>query len=66
MNIKKEIDRLCLEHDINIKTLAELMGIPYQNLYYKLSKDKMTTGDLNKIEKALNVTISLNIQRMSE
>ena len=52
MNIEKEIRKILLDEDIEIKELARRLNTSQQNISAKLKRNNFTTKD---IEKILNV-----------
>ena len=52
MNIEKEIKKILLDEDIEIKELARRLNTSQQNISAKLKRNNFTTKD---IEKILNV-----------
>lgn len=52
--ISKEIKRILLEKDMQVKDLAELLKCTPENLYKKLKKDDWKESDIMEIAKVLN------------
>lgn len=53
MSMAKKIKLILLERDMTIKELSDKLGYEGSYLYNKLSRDRFTEEDLNKIADAL-------------
>ena len=59
MNIEKEIRKLLLDEDIEIKELARRLNTSQQNMSAKLKRNNFTTKDIEKILNVLGYELKI-------
>ena len=59
MNIEKEIRKILLEEDIEIKELARRLNTSQQNISAKLKRNNFTTKDIEKILNVLGYELKI-------
>ena len=59
MNIEKEIRKILLDEDIEIKELARRLNTSQQNMSAKLKRNNFTTKDIEKILDALGYELKI-------
>ena len=59
MNIEKEIRKILLDEDIEIKELASRLNTSQQNISAKLKRNNFTTKDIEKILDALGYELKI-------
>ena len=59
MNIEKEIRKILLDEDIEIKELARRLNTSQQNISAKLKRNNFTTKDIEKILNVLGYEIKI-------
>ena len=59
MNIEKEIKKILLDEDIEIKELARRLNTSQQNMSAKLRRNNFTTKDIEKILDVLGYELKI-------
>ena len=59
MNIEKEIRKILLDEDIEIKELARRLNTSQQNISAKLKRNNFTTKDIEKILNVLGYDLKI-------
>lgn len=59
MNIEKEIRKILLDEDIEIKELARRLNTSQQNISAKLKRNNFTTKDIEKILDVLGYELKI-------
>ena len=59
MNIEKEIRKILLDEDIEIKELARRLNTSQQNVSAKLKRNNFTTKDIEKILNVLGYELKI-------
>ena len=59
MNIEKEIRKILLDEDIEIKELARRLNTSQQNISAKLKRNNFTTKDIEKISNVLGYELKI-------
>ena len=59
MNIEKEIRKILLDEDIEIKELASRLNTSQQNISAKLKRNNFTVKDVEKILDALGYEVKI-------
>ena len=59
MNIEKEIRKILLDEDIEIKELARRLNTSQQNMSAKLKRNNFTTKDIEKILDVLGYELKI-------
>ena len=59
MNIEKEIKKILLDEDIEIKELARRLNTSQQNMSAKLKRNNFTTKDIEKILDVLGYELKI-------
>ena len=59
MNIEKEIRKILLDEDIDIKELARRLNTSQQNISAKLKRNNFTTKDIEKILNVLGYELKI-------
>ena len=59
MNIEKEIKKILLDEDIEIKELARRLNTSQQNISAKLKRNNFTTKDIEKILNVLGYELKI-------
>lgn len=59
MNIEKEIRKILLDEDIEIKELARRLNTSQQNISAKLKRNNFTTKDIEKILSVLGYELKI-------
>ena len=59
MNIEKEIRKILLDEDIEIKELARRLNTSQQNMSAKLKRNNFTTKDIEKILNVLGYELKI-------
>ena len=59
MNIEKEIKKILLDEDIEIKELARRLNTSQQNMSAKLKRNNFTTEDIEKILDVLGYELKI-------
>ena len=59
MNIEKEIRKILLDEDIEIKELARRLNTSQQNISAKLKRNNITTKDTEKILNVLGYELKI-------
>ena len=59
MNIEKEIRKILLDGDIEIKELARRLNTSQQNISAKLKRNNFTTKDIEKILNVLGYDLKI-------
>ena len=59
MNIEKEIKKILLDEDIEIKELARRLNTSQQNMSAKLKRNNFTTRDIEKILNVLGYELKI-------
>ena len=59
MNIEKEIRKILLDEDIEIKELARRLNTSQQNISAKLKRNNFTVKDVGKILDALGYELKI-------
>ena len=59
MNIEKEIRKILLDEDIEIKELARRLNTSQQNISAKLKRNNFTTRDIEKILNVLGYELKI-------
>ena len=59
MNIEKEIRKILLDEDIEIKELARRLNTSQQNISAKLKRNNFTTRDIEKILNVLGYDLKI-------
>ena len=59
MNIEKEIRKILLDEDIEIKELASRLNTSQQNISAKLKRNNFTTKDIEKILNVLGYELKI-------
>ena len=59
MNIEKEIKKILLDEDIEIKELARRLNTSQQNISAKLKRNNFTTKDIEKILDVLGYELKI-------
>ena len=59
MNIEKEIRKILLDEDIEIKELARRLNTSQQNISAKLKRNNFTTKDIEKILNVLRYELKI-------
>ena len=59
MNIEKEIRKILLDEDIEIKELARRLNTSQQNISAKLKRNNFTTKDIGKILNVLGYELKI-------
>ena len=59
MNIEKEIRKILLDEDIEIKELARRLNTSQQNMSAKLKRNNFTTKDIEKILNVLGYDLKI-------
>ena len=67
MNIEKEIRKILLDEDIEIKELASRLNTSQQNISAKLKRNNFTVKDVEKILDALGYEVKIEfIKKMQQ
>ena len=59
MNIEKEIRKILLDEDVEIKELARRLNTSQQNMSAKLKRNNFTTKDIEKILNVLGYELKI-------
>ena len=59
MNIEKEIRKILLDEDVEIKELARRLNTSQQNISAKLKRNNFTTKDIEKILDVLGYELKI-------
>ena len=59
MNIEKEIRKILLDEDVEIKELARRLNTSQQNISAKLKRNNFTTKDIEKILNVLGYELKI-------
>ena len=59
MNIEKEIKKILLDEDVEIKELARRLNTSQQNISAKLKRNNFTTKDIEKILDVLGYELKI-------
>ena len=59
MNVEKEIRKILLDEDIEIKELARRLNTSQQNISAKLKRNNFTTKDIEKILNVLGYDLKI-------
>ena len=59
MNIEKEIRKILLDEDVEIKELARRLNTSQQNMSAKLKRNNFTTKDIEKILDVLGYELEI-------
>ena len=59
MNVEKEIRKILLDEDIEIKELARRLNTSQQNMSAKLKRNNFTTKDIEKILDVLGYELKI-------
>ena len=59
MNIEKEIRKILLDEDVEIKELARRLNTSQQNISAKLKRNNFTTRDIEKILNVLGYELKI-------
>ena len=59
MNIEKEIRKILLDEDVEIKELARRLNTSQQNISAKLKRNNFTTRDIEKILNVLGYDLKI-------
>ena len=59
MNVEKEIRKILLDEDIEIKELARRLNTSQQNMSAKLKRNNFTTKDIEKILNVLGYELKI-------
>ena len=59
MNIEKEIRKILLDEDLEIKELARRLNTSQQNISAKLKRNNFTTKDIEKILNVLGYELKI-------
>lgn len=59
MNIEKEIRKILLDEDVEIKELARRLNTSQQNMSAKLKRNNFTTKDIEKILDVLGYELKI-------
>ena len=59
MNIEKEIRKILLDEDVEIKELARRLNTSQQNISAKLKRNNFTTKDIEKILNVLGYDLKI-------
>ena len=59
MNIEKEIKKILLDEDVEIKELARRLNTSQQNISAKLKRNNFTTKDIEKILNVLGYELKI-------
>ena len=63
MNIEKEIKKILLDEDIEIKELARRLNTSQQNISAKLKRNNFTTKDIEKILNVLGYELKIEFTK---
>ena len=67
MNVEKEIRKILLDEDVEIKELARRLNTSQQNMSAKLKRNNFTTKDIEKILDVLGYELKIEfIKRVKE
>lgn len=61
MNISEKIRILAIKNNISVQQIAEKSGQSSANLYNKMSRNNFKVSELEKIAKAVNADLEINI-----
>lgn len=66
MNIEKEIRKILLEEDIEIKELAKRLDTSQQNISAKLKRNNFTVKDVEKILNAVGYELKIEFIKKND
>lgn len=66
MNIEKEIRKILLDEDIEIKELASRLNTSQQNISAKLKRNNFTVKDVEKILDALGYELKIEFIKKTD